>query len=344
MVIAEVGLSTTFDRKDSKEPPNMSLGFDSSPKFPAAKPESAQASTPRPKPAPKLMFNYAKAIGMQSGSKTTERRSNLVVPDNSSNGDLNSGGGTIKEGAEDIGSEVNSSSVTPPGSRDVRASPLVSKSVDSIPQSIPIPPGGSDSLTNNGDVNSKVLTEKKCAEEAGEVCSSETAKIDASLVLPTSTDGAASFLEKPTDSTPLTENLINAVKANNDDRNSEGQTVSESAGNTSSEVGSTGTSKLDPSIVDASPSIGHEAASMGNSASKATLPLSGVSSSGLTSLKIVKARLKRSFSKALPTQSSRRTSSRSVAARTKPLVPVVWLQGCVRKALSKVKGCFDAPA
>jgi len=331
-VIAEIDLPTTFARMDSKESPNVSLGFDASPKLPVAKPEPEQASTPEPKLAPKLMFNYAKAIGMQSASRSADRRSNLVVPDNSSNGDLDSWVGTVKEDAKYTG-EVDS-----PDSRD-RGGSLVKKPVDSVPLSFSIPSGGSDILANNGGINSEVRARRKCFEEAGEAVGlSESAKPDASLLLPSVTDGAASSVKEPVDSSPSTQNLMNADKVNNGDRNSEGQIVS--AGNTR-EVGSSGTSNLDPSVVDPSPSIGHEAASMG---SRATLQLSGIFSSRTRSLIIVKARLKRSLSKALPSRSSRRTSSSSVVARTEPLVPVVGLQDRVRKAVSNAKGCFGARA
>lgn len=339
--VADVDLSTIYDKKDSKEQSNGSLGLYSTPEPQAPKPTPEQEPKSSPESVLKPMFNYAKAIGVQSGMESTEWRSISFVPNNlvnvvmASNGDFNPGVQRIKD-AVDVDSSgtttLNAFSAASPGCIN-GAKPLVTKSIDCIPQSNLTPPGGSDSLMN--EVKTYNL------KNAGELGSSENAQLHVSLVSPTNSDGPSSFLTKPTGSTRVAENASNEVMKNMRDGYSEAVPVRGIAGY----AGSSGA--LNISVVDSASISGPEAASLSitsiDSASEGTGQPSGIPSSGPMKLKTVNARVKRTLSKVSLGRSVRRASS-STVVRTQTPVLVVWLRNWVRQALSNVKGCCRAPA
>ena len=348
VAITEVDISTTGDKKDSKESAHVSLGDRKDLTLLVDKKDSAVSGdktdstiigdkkdattlgdkkTPTPKrPAPKPMFNYAKAIGMPPSAKKIAKKPSAAVSDSSvtevmaDNCDVSSGEQTVRENAKDVEEAISSettkldASVEAPIRGDAAAS-LVTKAVESSPQ------GGRTPAGESGNVN-------YIAEEPLETKPA---------------DSVARSSPPPTEAEPgAPENLSNEVG----DADKDGMASKPQAGRENveylEEVVSSRNSKLDSSTVDASPSSGHESTSLmasTDSASREHLQLTRSSSVSIT-LKFVKARVKRTLSRVASRRSSSRVSRSDSLSRTPPPVPVVWVQECVKRALSNVKGCY----
>jgi hypothetical protein len=331
VAITEVDVSTTGDKKDLKEPAHGSLDDRKDSTITGDKKDATttlKKSTSKP-PAPKPMFNYAKAIGMPPSAKKTVKKPSAAVSDSSSiepkadTGDVSSGEVALSE----------NTSVEVPRSGDGDA-PLVTKAT---PQGSLMPAGKSDNVSNevkanNGDVNSEGQTGRVSSENADELGD-------------TKLDGAAPLETKPADSvnqsnlppteveSGVAENLTSeAEEANKDGTDSEAQAVRESA----EEVGSSGNSTLESSAVESL-----MIAPAGNAPRGQVLQLSIRSfPSGPISLKSMKARVKRTLSRVSSRRSSSRVARSDSLTRTPPPVPVVWVQEAVRRALSNVKECY----
>lgn len=326
---ADVDVSTAYEKGVSKTQPNRSLGLDSSPTSPA--PE--QEPEPSPKSVLRPVFDYKKAIGLQSGLESMERRSIVLIPENlvtevaASNGNVNSGVQRTEDVVEVDAfgtTKLDASSPASSGCLD-GSCPLATKSVHDITQSNLPPAGEADSLMNEAKPYN--------IENGAEVGPPENAQLHVLSVSSTCSDGPVSLVKtKPQCNTPMAENLNYEVEAKNRDSNSEAETVSESAEN----AGSSGASVLNISPVTEL----EAAASSIESPSKKPGQPSAISFSGSVTWKAVKARVKRTSPNFFYRRSSRSASGRTGVAVTPPPVPVVWLQDWVRTGLSNIKGCF----
>lgn len=328
VAITEVDVSTTGDKNDLKEPAHGPLDDRKDSTIAGDKKDATttlKKSTPKP-PAPKPMFNYAKAIGMPPGAKKTVKKPSAAVSDSSSiepkadTSDVSSGEVVFSEA-----SKLDASVEAPrSGDGDV---PLVTKAT---PLGSLIPAGKSDNVSNEvkankGEVNSEVQTGRVSSENADEL---RDTKLGGAAPLETRpADSVAQSNLPPTEvESGVAENLTSeAEEANKDGTDSEAQAVRESA----EEVGT----KLESSAVESL-----MIAPAGNASRGQVLQLSIRSfPSGPISLK---ARVKRTLSRVSSRRSSSRVARSDSLTRTPPPVPVVWVQEAVRRALSNVKECY----